>query len=66
MSRELDDVACAFAALQKTMTDFDESDTQAVMEDVIDAIFMALGSLELRLFELERKTRSDQPRQQPR
>jgi hypothetical protein len=54
MSRELDDVASAFAALQAAMADVESPGVQAAMNEAIDALLMAIGAFNLRLAILER------------
>jgi hypothetical protein len=57
MSIELDDIASAFAELQKRTDNMKDIETRIAIDNAIDALLMGIGSLELRINEIERTNR---------
>jgi hypothetical protein len=53
MSIELDDIASAFAELQKRTDKLSDRETRLAIDNAIDALLMGIGALELRLNALE-------------
>jgi hypothetical protein len=53
MSIELDDIASAFAELQKRTDKLSDRATRLAIDNAIDALLMGIGAIELRLNALE-------------
>jgi hypothetical protein len=70
MSQEFDDVSHAFAELLSKLQSANDNDKQAAITLAIDALLMAVGSIEHRLYALEQsngiRRRSASPRPRKR
>jgi hypothetical protein len=55
MSIELNDIASAFAELQKRTDKLSDRETRLAIDNAIDALLMGIGAIELRLNALEER-----------
>jgi hypothetical protein len=63
MSIELDDIAGAFADLQKRTNKITDRETRIAIDRAIDALLMGIGSLELRINILEERRSTLAPKE---